>query len=279
MEHIAELVQRTRADDVIVALRWLDATTSEGVNRLMLALEREPVNIRVAPNYSEIAYFQATPEDFNGITLVGLREDVLSPTERIAKRLFDLAFSSVVLLLTAPLMLAIAIAIRLDSPGPAIFRQPRIGQHGRRFIIYKFRTMYVHASRITEPARPQVEAYETAYDKRRNDPRVTRVGRFLRRSSLDELPQFFNVLKGEMSVVGPRPEVTWLADRYEWWQRKRFEVPQGITGWWQVNGRSDKPLQFHIEDDLYYVRNYSFWLDMQIVLRTLLAVISGRGAY
>lgn len=108
---------------------------------------------------------------------------------------------------------------------------------------------------------------------------MTRVGRFLRRTSLDELPQFINVLRGEMSVVGPRPEMTWLVDEYEWWQRKRFEVPQGITGWWQVSGRSDKPMHLHTEDDLFYVRNYSLWLDVQIIFKTIVAMITGKGAY
>jgi lipopolysaccharide/colanic/teichoic acid biosynthesis glycosyltransferase len=117
------------------------------------------------------------------------------------------------------------------------------------------------------------------WDKSPNDPRVTRVGAFLRRTSLDELPQFYNVLRGEMSVVGPRPEIATLAEQYEWWQRKRFEVPQGITGWWQINGRSDRPLRQHIEDDLYYVSNYSLWLDLQILLRTVIVVLTGRGAY
>jgi len=120
-------------------------------------------------------------------------------------------------------MIAIAIAIRLDSPGPAIFRQKRIGQHGRHFTIYKFRTMHINAEeRVQHEPSGQ-------FLKRPDDPRVTRVGRFLRRTSLDELPQFINVLRGEMSIVGPRPEVLSLAEHYEWWQRKRFEVPQGIT--------------------------------------------------
>ena len=115
--------------------------------------------------------------------------------------------------------------------------------------------------------------------KSASDPRVTRVGRFIRSTSLDELPQVFNVLRGDMSLVGPRPEQPWLVDRYESWQRKRFAVPQGMTGWWQVNGRSDKPMHLHTEDDLYYVRNYSLLLDLRILLKTVWVVLRGRGAY
>jgi lipopolysaccharide/colanic/teichoic acid biosynthesis glycosyltransferase len=115
--------------------------------------------------------------------------------------------------------------------------------------------------------------------KRPDDPRVTRVGRFIRRTSLDELPQLFNVLKGDMSLVGPRPEVPWLAAQYEDWQRKRFAVPPGMTGWWQISGRSDRPMQLHTDDDLYYIQNYSPLLDLLILWRTIGVVLRGRGAY
>jgi lipopolysaccharide/colanic/teichoic acid biosynthesis glycosyltransferase len=115
--------------------------------------------------------------------------------------------------------------------------------------------------------------------KVRNDPRVTRIGRFLRRTSLDEFPQVYNVLRGEMSLVGPRPEIPELVEKYDPWQRKRFAVPQGISGWWQVNGRSDKPMHLHTEDDLYYVQNYSLWLDIAILVRTFWAVLRGKGAF
>lgn len=273
IDDLPRIVEQHGVDEIVVALQWFDQQASDLVTRMMRLLERYNVNIRIAPDYSELAYFRATPEYFNGVTLVGLRETVLSPAERIAKRLFDIAFSFVVLLLTWPLFILVGIAVRLDSPGPVIFRQLRIGQHGQRFTIYKFRTMHVNADNI-------ISRDEAAkFVKQPNDPRVTRVGAFLRRTSLDELPQFINVLKGEMSVVGPRPEVTWLAEQYEWWQRKRFEVPQGITGWWQVHGRADKPMRFNIEEDLYYVRNYSIWLDLQIILRTIITLFTGRGAY
>ena len=124
-----------------------------------------------------------------------------------------------------------------------------------------------------------VDALAAPAFKIQNDPRVTRVGRFLRRTSIDELPQLLNVLKGDMSLVGPRPELPWLVEKYQPWQRKRFAVPQGITGWWQVNGRSDNLMHLHTDQDLYYIQNYSLWLDLQILWRTLFVVLRGRGAY
>ncbi len=157
------------------------------------------------------------------------------------------------MLVAALPMAIIALLIRLDSPGPVLFRQKRVGENGRLFDMLKFRTMVADAESAAGSGPGRRTTDGQVIHKHKDDPRVTRVGRFLRRYSLDELPQFFNVLRGEMSLVGPRPELPWLVDRYEPWQRKRFAVPQGITGWWQVNGRSDKPMHLHTEDDLYYV--------------------------
>jgi lipopolysaccharide/colanic/teichoic acid biosynthesis glycosyltransferase len=144
--------------------------------------------------------------------------------------------------------------------------------------MYKFRSMYEGS----EARLKDVIHYDedgNLIHKIPNDPRVTRVGRFLRRNSLDELPQFLNVLKGDMSLVGPRPELPILVEKYQPWQRARFAVPQGITGWWQVNGRSDKPMHLNTDDDLYYIQNYSLLLDLQIVFKTALVVLRGKGAY
>jgi lipopolysaccharide/colanic/teichoic acid biosynthesis glycosyltransferase len=175
-------------------------------------------------------------------------------------------------------MALVAIAIRLDSPGPVIFRQQRVGEQGKLFWMYKFRSM------VKDAEAQQAKALRIMDDgnvlhKHSEDPRVTRVGRFIRRTSLDEFPQLINVLKGEMSLVGPRPELPWLVEQYEPWQWQRFSVPQGITGWWQVNGRSDKPLHMHTEEDLFYIQNYSILLDVQILWRTIGAVLKGGGAY
>jgi lipopolysaccharide/colanic/teichoic acid biosynthesis glycosyltransferase len=144
--------------------------------------------------------------------------------------------------------------------------------------MYKFRSMVENAEDLQDVVNRRDEDGNLIH-KKADDPRITRVGRFIRKWSLDELPQFFNVLKGDLSLVGPRPELPWLVDEYEVWQRKRFAVPQGITGWWQVNGRSDNMMHLHTDEDLYYIRNYSLWLDLYILLKTPWVVLRGEGAY
>jgi len=175
-------------------------------------------------------------------------------------------------------MLGIALVIWLDDRGPILFRQQRAGENGRLFEIYKFRTMVRDAEKIRSLVETTDEQGNLIH-KTKYDARVTRVGVFLRRFSLDELPQLFNILRGQMSLVGPRPELPYLVDQYQSWQRKRFAIPQGLTGWWQIHGRSDKPMHLHTEDDLYYVQNYSIWLDIQILTKTVWIVLRGKGAY
>jgi lipopolysaccharide/colanic/teichoic acid biosynthesis glycosyltransferase len=156
--------------------------------------------------------------------------------------------------------------------------QERVGENGRIFKMHKFRTMVENAEELRHMVERTDENGHLVH-KVANDPRATRLGAFLRRNSLDEFPQFFNILKGEMSLVGPRPEMPFLVAKYEPWQRKRFAVPPGLTGWWQIHGRSDKPMHLHTEEDLYYIQNYSPWLDVAIMLKTVGAVLSRRGAY
>jgi lipopolysaccharide/colanic/teichoic acid biosynthesis glycosyltransferase len=188
---------------------------------------------------------------------------------RLAKRSLDLLLSVPALIVLAPFFLLVGILIRIDSSGPAFFTQHRIGENGRPFRMYKFRTMTNGAGVL-----------RGTDHKRRADNRVTRVGRFLRMTSIDELPQLLNVALGQMSMVGPRPEIpTIIVDRYETWQYKRLLVPQGITGWWQVTGRGKKLLWKHTEDDLYYIAHASFWFDLKLLAMTVRAVISRNGAF
>jgi exopolysaccharide biosynthesis polyprenyl glycosylphosphotransferase len=202
----------------------------------------------------------------------------LNARQRLVKRIFDLGITCLLLPVSLVFMGLIAFAIRLEGPGPILFRQKRVGEHGEPFELLKFRTMIPHA----EEFRHLVEHYDengNLIHKSENDPRVTRVGHYLRKTSLDELPQLFNVLQGKMSLVGPRPELPYLVEQYEPWQLKRFSVPPGLTCLWQVNGRSNRPMHLHTEDDLTYVENYSFLLDLKIIFKTIAVVLRGKGAY
>jgi len=194
----------------------------------------------------------------------------------IAKRALDILIAGVALVFLCPVLMLAALMIRLDSPGPVIFRQQRVGRGGSPFTIYKFRTMRVDP--VTE-VRQFVTAEGTVRHKVRQDLRVTRVGRVLRKTSIDELPQLLNVLRGDMSLIGPRPELVQIVGSYQGWQHARHLVRPGITGWWQVSGRSDKPMHEHTELDLYYVEHLSPSLDVRILLRTVQVVLCGSGAF
>ena len=206
----------------------------------------------------------------------GLKQ--LTTYQRMVKRAFDLLFGSVCLVLSFPIMLLLGILIKLDSSGPAIFKQIRVGEKGRPFQMYKLRSM-------TGNPTDQLGNYGHSLanipinHKNDDDHRLTRMGRILRRTSLDELPQLLNVLKGEMSLVGPRPELPFFADQYQPWQRRRLTIPQGMTGWWQINGRDKQPMYNFTEYDLYYIDHYSFWLDLYILFKTAWVVLLGKGAF
>ncbi len=189
-----------------------------------------------------------------------------------------MAIGSIALLIALPIVAIAALLIRLTDGAPVLFVQRRVGRDGAQFLMFKLRTMVVDAHAL-EREMKQGDGTLRHPQKTENDPRVTRLGRLLRRYSIDELPQLFNVLKGDMSLVGPRPELPELVRQYEAWQLPRLSVPQGITGWWQITGRGDQPMHLNTEADLFYVENSSLWLDLRILLRTLGVVLSGRGAY
>lgn len=270
---LSTLVNTVKINEVIIAFKWYNQQVSDEISDIMHILQGAPINVRLAPDFSELVFFHLSAADFKGIPLIGVREQVLSPTQRLVKRLFDLLIALSTLLVIWPLLALIALLIRINSRGPIFIQQERIGMYGRPFTMFKFRSMYAHVDQL------HFDETKVNIIKRPNDPRVTPIGRILRRTSLDELPQLFNVIRGDMSLVGPRPELPNRVRKYEWWQSKRFEVPQGMTGWWQINGRADRPMHLHTEDDLYYVKNYSLWLDFKIILRTVIVVISGRGAF
>ena len=269
------IVVEDSIDEVIFAL---PAQQHNRIVQLSLDLLQQPVMVHMMPGVLDLTFARTPVETVGGIPLISLRESALTESQRILKRLFDMGASLLLLIILSPLMLIIALLIKLESGGSIFFMQERIGEQGHRFRMIKFRSMYQDADqRWQEVARRDDNG--NLLHKVVDDPRVTRVGRKLRRTSLDELPQIVNVLLGQMSLVGPRPEMPYIAAEYAPWQWQRFRVPPGITGWWQVNGRSDKPMHLHTEDDLYYIQNYSFWLDLRILLKTVAVVFQGHGAY
>jgi exopolysaccharide biosynthesis polyprenyl glycosylphosphotransferase len=271
----SHVVQTEDIHQVIVALplRAHGETAS-----LATDLQSLPIDVKVVPDFFDLAFHHASIDHVGGIPLIGLRDPAIDGVQRVVKRIFDLVIAVSLMVLLAPFMLAVTLLIKLDSKGPAIFKQRRIGENCEPFSVYKFRSMVQDAEAQLSNIVVENEQGKIEY-KFKDDPRVTRVGRVLRRSSMDELPQLLNVIKGEMSLVGPRPELPFLVERYEPWERKRFAVPPGMTGWWQIRGRSDRPMHLHVDDDLFYIRNYSLLLDMQILLKTIGVVLRGRGAY
>jgi exopolysaccharide biosynthesis polyprenyl glycosylphosphotransferase len=269
------IIAKYAVDDVVIAL---PKRAYERTDLLMTSLHKLPVGVWIIPDYFQWTLSKAITDDYAGIPMFNLRAPALNEYQRMVKRGFDLLLTFMLMPPTLILMGMVAIAIRLEGPGPILFKQKRVGENGRLFEMLKFRSMVPNA----EELRHLVEHHDDQghlIHKVQDDPRVTRVGRFLRKTSLDEVPQLFNILRGEMSWVGPRPELPYLVEKYEYWQRKRFAVPQGLTGWWQVNGRSERMMHLNTEYDLYYVKNYSLLLDIYILIKTVLVIFRGRGAY
>ena len=252
-DDVRRVLLQFEVDDVVLAL---PRYAHEKVNFLVSELHDMPVKVWVVPDYFALTLYKANMLEFAGFPMLDLRAPALNDRQRLAKRIFDILVTGFSIIILFPLFIVIAIIIKLDSPGPIFFRQQRVGENGRFFKMYKFRSMIPDADKYLKKMFHRDENGKLVY-KTEDDPRITRVGKFLRRTSLDELPQLFNVILGDMSLVGPRPEIPYLVEQYEPWQRKRFAVPQGITGWWQIHGRSDKPMHLHTEEDIYYVKNLS----------------------
>jgi exopolysaccharide biosynthesis polyprenyl glycosylphosphotransferase len=209
---------------------------------------------------------------------VGSRTNGMSPVEQAIRRVLDFSLSLILVLFLLPVFLVLALVIKLDSKGPVLFKQQRVGENGRLFWLYKFRSMVVDA----EARRAALEVMNEASGplfKVKNDPRITVCGRWMRKFSIDELPQLFNVIKGDMSLVGPRPALPKEVEQYTDFQRGRLAVRPGITGLWQVSGRSDLSFEQSVALDIEYVGRQSIWLDITILFKTFGAVVKGRGAY
>jgi exopolysaccharide biosynthesis polyprenyl glycosylphosphotransferase len=266
------LVDTYSVDELIVAL---PAHRREQIMRTVARGFRRHVKIKFLPELGDLAPRQFEVQDIGGRPYIGF---AAMAQVTWMKRATDLTLGGVILAALVPVFVLIAIAIKLDSPGPVLYRQIRVGKHGRLFQIYKFRSMRQDADKMLEHLGEKNEAIGPLF-KIREDPRITRVGKVLRRFSLDEFPQLLNVLRGEMSLVGPRPPVPVEVQKYEDWQLGRLRAVPGMTGLWQVSGRSEVPFHDMVRLDLHYIRNWSFVLDLELLWRTIPAVLAHRGAY
>jgi len=273
LAEIRDLAQTLDVHRAIIAPRSADA--GEMLN-LVRTLKAVGVRVSVLPRLLEVVGSSVEFDDLHGVTVMGVRRFDLTRSSARFKRAFDVLGASLGLLAVSPLMIAIAIAIKLDSRGPVFFRQLRVGRHGKRFQMLKFRTMVDGADALKDSLRDRNEAQEGLF-KIAEDPRVTRVGRLLRRTALDELPQLINIVRGEMSLVGPRPLVIEEDRRIEGWHRRRLELMPGMTGPWQILGPARVPLREMVAIDYIYVANWSLWTDIKILLRTIPHVLGRKG--
>lgn len=272
---LRELIRREGADCVFVAS---SAVSVEEMKEIARLVRLEGLEVRVSASLPVVLASRLTAQPIGGVMSLALRPARLSRSQRALKRAFDLVVAGLGLVVTAPIWLVAAIAIKLDSPGPVLYRQRRVGEGGRPFVMLKFRSMYEDAEERLAELRPRSEVDGPLF-KLRDDPRVTRVGRWLRRWSLDELPQLWNVIRGEMSLVGPRPPLPEEVAAYEEWHFARLEAPPGVTGLWQVSGRSELSFEEYVRRDLFYIENWSLAYDLFIVLKTIPTVLLRRGAY
>jgi exopolysaccharide biosynthesis polyprenyl glycosylphosphotransferase len=251
--------------------------TSEQLLDLASKCNKRGVECSIVPRLFEVITNEIVVNEIGGIPLIRLREKKIEGISHIIKTIEDYVLTTAILIFTWPLIAASAIAIKLDSPGPVFFRQKRVGKKGKCFNCLKFRSMVENAEEIQGEIWDLNEA-EGPLFKIKDDPRVTRVGKWIRKFSIDELPQLFNVLSGHMSLVGPRPPIPEEVSQYKEWHKQRLNVKPGITGLWQVNGRSNSPYDEMIKYDLYYIERWSPWLDMKIIMRTVTAIFRCDGA-
>ncbi|MGC2374233.1 MAG: sugar transferase [Solirubrobacteraceae bacterium] len=276
VSRLAEIRDLAQSLDVHRAIIAPDSADAGEMLNLLRTLKAVGVRVSVLPRLLEVVGSSIEFDDLHGVTVMGVRRFDLTRSSAKLKRTFDLVCASLGLLAISPLMIAIAIAIKLDSRGSVFFRQIRVGRDGRRFHMIKFRTMVPEAESLKEALRDRNEVQDGLF-KIAEDPRVTRVGRFLRKSSLDELPQLLNIVRGEMSLVGPRPLVIDEDRRVEGWHRRRLELMPGMTGHWQILGPARVPLREMVAIDYLYVANWSLWTDVKILLRTVPHVLGRRG--
>ncbi len=273
---VDDVIAAGKIDEVIVAL---PATAHNRITEVIERCQRYRVSFRLIPDLFEIRFNQVQIDALNGIPLIGLKEVALRGGNLWIKRTIDVLLAGIALIVVAPIMALLAVLIKLEDPqGSVMFSQERVGYEGRRFRCYKFRSMRPDAEALKAELMALNEA-SGPFFKIKNDPRITRLGKWLRKTSLDELPQLFNIIRGEMSWVGPRPSVPSEVEHYSDWHLRRLETTPGLTGLWQVSGRSDLSFDDMVKLDLFYAENWSLGFDIKIILLTIPAVLHGRGAY
>ena len=287
VDSLAEAIREARANEVIITDPRLPGELLFDV--MMRVGRQRGVEFRIAPSLFDCLPSKTEIDQIGALPVITLFREPLGDAARLVKRASDVLIASLALLVLAPLWLLIAALIKLDSRGPVVYRQERVGMDGRIFLFLKFRTMHTDADdrehrefqRRYIEGRPETNLgdAERPVFKLYDDPRVTRTGRILRRLSLDEMPQLLNVLRGDMSVVGPRPPIPYEVEAYELWHRKRLDMKPGLTGLWQVSGRNRLSFDEMVRLDLFYIENWSLWLDLRIVLKTLPVVLRGDDAY
>ncbi len=285
LKGLPEAIRDARANEVIIADPRVDGDLLFDV--MMRCGRQRGVEFRIAPNLFNCLPRKTEIDQIGALPMIRLFREPLSSSARLLKRTSDIVIATLALVIAAPLWLLIALAIKLGSSGPVLYSQERVGMDGRIFLCYKFRTMQLGAdSEMHREYQKQFIAGSSDANlgdgdrpvyKFHADPRVTRVGRWLRRASLDEVPQLFNVLRGEMSVVGPRPPIPYEVESYELWHRKRLDMKPGLTGLWQVSGRNRMPFAEMVRLDLFYIENWSLLLDLKIIMRTALVIFRGDG--
>jgi exopolysaccharide biosynthesis polyprenyl glycosylphosphotransferase len=273
---VLAILQVAQADAVVLTA-WSDVSQEE-LRRLSWDLEGTGVQLLVAPRLAEVATPRLHIRTVGGIPLLDVQEPEFTGVRRAVKTALDYGLATLALIVLAPALLGVALAVKLSSPGPVLFRQERVGRHGKHFVMHKFRSMYVDAEERLAQLAHLNEGGGPLF-KLRDDPRITPVGKFIRRYSLDELPQLLDVLLGRMSMVGPRPPLASEVAQYEDDVRRRLLVKPGLTGLWQVSGRSDLSWEESVRLDLSYVENWFLGLDLSIIARTVSAVLARQGAY
>ncbi|GAC1657638.1 MAG: sugar transferase [Ktedonobacteraceae bacterium] len=275
LEDLSLVIRSMQVDEVIIAL---PANMHEQSIKSVKLCEKLGASFKLVPDLYELSLARIDMEAIEGIPLIGIKQVSLNTFQRLITRTVDIVLSALIILAGSPAWLFIALLIRLSSPGEIIYRQTRIGLNGHAFRIYKFRSMYRNAEEVLAALWPKNEAQGPIF-KMRDDPRMTSIGKFLRRTSLDEIPNLLNVLKGDMSLVGPRPPLPSEVAQYEDWQKGRLAIKPGMTGLWQVRGRSNLSFDEGVLMDLYYIENWSMRLYFQILFRTIPAVLFSRGAF